>query len=163
MAAVPALRSEPAANRPASLPLPTSAGDGFDFAGLRVFTEIPRHHYDVAVLEGMVVVYDHECIGREGVQEGGFYVREHQHPYAGMSWENWLDAELRDRTPRCQPRGRLKVQREVVQAFRCARTNNWALRLASGFVDGPYYDWAFGADLVGKVVGLYLPGKEAQA
>jgi hypothetical protein len=133
----------------------------FDIACLQIFSEIPAFHHDVVALSGMVAVYDYECLGREGIEEGGFYVRESQHTPAAMSWDRWLTAELQDRTPRCQPRSPLKVRREVVRAFRCPQTGNWALQLASGFIDGPYHDWSFGTDLIGKVVGIYLPGKEA--
>jgi hypothetical protein len=124
---------------------------------LPVFASIPAYHHDVAVLHGMVVVYDTDTLAKEGVQEGSFYVKETQYPVAGMRWESWLRLECEDqhRDRRAQPRSPLKTRREVVQAVRLR--GSWFLRLASGFNDGPVEEWSLGHDFVGKVVGVYDP------
>lgn len=138
---------------------------GFDFADMRIFTSVPAHDfYDVVALRGAVVVMDRSLIGREGILEGALYVRESQRPHACMQWGHWLRVELDQGEVhrRAGPVGPLKTRREVVQATRWLRDDgrpkdNWAVRLASGFVDGPYYDWSFGHDFIGKVVGIYRP------
>lgn len=131
---------------------------GFDFSSFRVFTSVPDHRdFGIAALRGMVVVYDESALHREGVLAGGFYVRESQRPRSGMVWASWLEREQEDRRRRCGPSGPLEIRREVVQAIRRPGDNGWAVRLASGHIDGPYYDWAFGTDFIGKVVGVYLP------
>lgn len=137
--------------------LPAEAPADFGLLDLRIFDSIPRHNHDVVVLRGIVAVYATDVIGREGILENAYYVRESQHPYSGMSWDQWLRLEVEDRRPRSQPRGALRTRRQVVRAIRWPRTGDWALRLESGTVDGPYHDWAFGADLIGKVVGIYRP------
>jgi len=138
-----------------AVPPPTT---DFDLHGLRIFTSVPDHRdYGIVALHGMVVIYDERPICMEGVLEGAFYVRESQYPVSGMPWDSWLRAEWDDRTPRIQPRSRLKIRREVVQAMRWPYADNWSVRLSSGYVDGPYHDWAFGHDFLGKVVGLYQP------
>lgn len=130
----------------------------FNLHDLRIFTSIPDDRFHgIVALRGLVVIYDNEILHREAIIERGFYVRESQYPAAGYSWESWLEREREDISSRTQPRGRLEVRREVVQAIRWPSDNRWSLRLPSGFVDGPYYDWAFGSDLVGKVVGIYQP------
>ncbi|MBT2133967.1 hypothetical protein KK137_06435 [Croceibacterium sp. LX-88] len=136
--------------------------DDFDLHDLRVFGRIPPDdNYDIVKLNGGVIVYDRVSIHVEGFLEGYLYVRESQHPSACMPWEDWLRYELDDGhvRRRAQPTSPLKTRREVVQAIRWPLgdrpKDNWAVRLASGHVDGPYYDWAFGRDFVGKVVGIY--------
>jgi len=146
--------------QPAREIAPPIADDGFNLHDLRVFTSIPRYHHDVVVLRGMVVVFETDGRCREGfIQEGSFYVRESQYPVANMSWDSWLDMECERRAKYkgLQPRSPLSIRREVVRAVRWPRSDNWALRLSSGFTDGPYHDWAFGCDLIGKVVGIYHP------
>jgi hypothetical protein len=117
---------------------------GFDFSDLRVFTSIPPYHYDVVAMRGLVAVYDRECLGREGIQMGKLYVRENQLPPSMMQWEEWLKREWADREGRHKPFSRLTVRREVVLAFTHPRHGGPCLRLDSGFVDGPYHEWAFG-------------------
>ena len=132
----------------------------FAFSDLRVFTSIPAHHHDIIAFRGAVLVFctDFRCC-HETVEEGALYVRESQRPAANMLWESWLRLECEEafRYRNHCPRSPLKIVREVVQAVRWPRRDAWALRLASGFVDGPYKDWAFGTDLVGKIVGVYRP------
>ena len=157
---VPAERLE--ALQPA-LPDANDSDSPFDFSDLRIFTSIPPHHYDVVVMRGLVVVYDTECLGREGVQIGKLYVRESQRPPSCMPWEAWLDQEWKDRDRRGGPVSRLHTHREVVQAVNWPHEDDLALRLASGWTDGPYREWAFGMDLIGKVVGIYAPGRSGEA
>lgn len=141
-----------------SRPLALTPDAGFDLHGLRIFTSIPDHRdFGIAALMGMVAVYDEKLLHTEGIIEGGFYVRESQHPHSGLGWEGWLQHELRDSSPRSQPRSPLKTRREVVRAIRWPYKEQWSLRLSSGYVDGPYHDWAFGSDFVGRVVGIYHP------
>ena len=104
-----------------------------------------------------MIVYDEDPIHREGVIEGSYYVRESQRPHSMLAWEAWLKREWEERLNHVGPVGRLQIRREVVQAVRWPRSEHWALRLASGFTDGPYKDCWFGLDLIGKVVGIYLP------
>lgn len=147
--------------RQSDLPAENRGECPFDFSDLRIFTSIPRYHHDVAVMRGSVVVYDTECIGRESVQIGKLYIRENQRPYSMMSWEGWLQREWQERHRRAGPSVRLRTCREVVQAINWPHEGDLALRMATGGVDGPYHDWAFGTDLIGKVVGLYLPHRRA--
>jgi hypothetical protein len=143
--------------RPSLPAIPPTPSD-FSFHGFRIFTSVPDHpDYGTVALHGMVVIYDERPIHMEGLVEGSFYVRESQHPVAAMAWESWLKSEWEDRARRGQPRSPLKTRREVVQAMRWPYADNWSVRLSSGFVDGPYHDWAFGYDFVGKVVGIYRP------
>ena len=146
---------------PAASPLATTGVANFDQldSKLRVFESIPPLDHDVVVLGGIVAVFDTQLPHIEGIVEGAYYVRESQHPVANMSWEQWLRLERDDPDShrRAQPRSPLKVTREVVQAIRWPHADNWALRLASGGVDGPYHEWAFGTDLIGKVVGIFRP------
>ncbi len=130
----------------------------FDTSGFAIFTSIPRHRHGIVPMLGMVVVYATDLIGREGILEGALYVREGQRPYCG-SWEHWLRLEVEAERERrlCGPQGLLRITREVVQAIRWPYDDAWSLRLASGHVDGPYKEWAFGLDLIGKVVGIYRP------
>lgn len=146
--------------RPGLPPANLDEGPGFDFSDLRIFTSIPRHQHDVVAMHGLVVVYDTDCIGREGIQFGKLYVREHQRPYAMRNWEDWLKHEWAERDRRCGPAVRLRTNREVVQAIQ-HRNGGPALRMATGGVDGPYYEWAFGSNLIGKVVGIYRPSGSA--
>jgi hypothetical protein len=139
-------------------PLTKPVEAGFNFSGFRVFTTVPDHRdYGIAALRGMVVVYDERPLHQEGVIAGNFYVRESQRPRSGMAWDSWLQRERDDQRRRASPASPLAVQREVVQAIRWRDDRHWAVRMSSGFVDGPYADWAFGIDLIGKVVGIYLP------
>jgi len=134
------------------------AEPGFDFSSFRVFTSIPDHRdYGIVALRGMVVVYDERPLHQEGVIAGAFYVRESQRPRGGMMWESWLRLECDDRQRRVGPAGPLAIRREVVQAINWPYEDDWAVRLPSGHVDGPYHDWAFGTDFIGKVAGIYLP------
>lgn len=140
-----------------SVPSPTS---DFDLHSLRIFTSIPDHRdIGIVALHGMVVIYDEKPIQLEGIVDGSFYVRESQHPAAAMDWERWLLAEWKCeyRARNGQPSSLLKTRREVVKAMRWPYADNWSVRLSSGHIDGPYHGWAFGRDLVGKVVGLYRP------
>ncbi|WP_126174355.1 hypothetical protein [Altericroceibacterium xinjiangense] len=139
----------------ASLPVLIAAKEDFSFNGMRIFTSIPDYHYDVAALRGMVIVYDRECLSRDPIKEGNFYVVESQYPVGGMSWEMWLELERGDRTSRAQPSSPLRTRREVVEAVR--RDGRWWHRLPSGFHDGPFQEWAVAHQMVGKVVGLYRP------
>lgn len=127
---------------------------------LKIFREIPRYHHEVAVLLGMVVVYETDSLFRDSVQDGGLYVTESQYPVAGMRWESWLryEVEDEDRHRRAQPRSPLKTSRTVVKAVRCPSGKDlWWLRLPSGFSDGPIHGWSIGHNFVGKVVGIYAP------
>jgi len=138
---------------------PALPDPAFTLADMAIFTAIPAHDHEVAALNGMVVVFNAVSIHREGILEDAFYVRESQQPAACMSWESWLklEASERDLSRMGCPRSPLRIRREVVQAIRWPYANNWSVRLASGHIDGPYHDWAFGRDLIGKVVGLFLP------
>jgi hypothetical protein len=143
-----------------SAPVPAvgSENDEFDPQDFQVFTSIPDHRdFGVVALRGMVVIYDEKPLQTEGIIEGAFYVRESQRTNAGYDWEEWLRRELEDRARRCGPFSPLKTSREVVRAVRWPRSDDWAVRLAGGFTDGPSYDWWFGRDFVGKVVGIYSP------
>jgi hypothetical protein len=142
---------------PAATPANIEEAASFDFSDLRVFTSIPRYHYDVVAMRGLVVVYDRECLGREGIQMGKLYVRENQLPPSSMPWDQWLKSEWAEREDRHKPYSRLTVRREVVLAFTHPRHGGPCVRLDSGHVDGPYHEWAFGMDLIGKVVGIYRP------
>lgn len=151
------MKGAPVAMLPA---LPAVAPDEFDLRSFKIFGRIPDHpDFGIVALRGAVLVYDESDLHREGVVEGALYVRESQHPTACMDWERWLDLERDDarRSRRAQPSSPLKTRREVVQAVRAAAGDRWGLRLASGAIDGPYYEWAFGRNLVGKIVGIYRP------
>lgn len=143
-----------------SNPVPAPAAGRFTLPGLQIFDRVPEH-CGVAALQGAVVVYDPDILHREEVQEGAFYVRESQRPAALMQWETWLRLEVQEQfcSPGSQPRSPLRTAREVIQLVRrpVGEPDRWWHRLASGFLDGPYYDWAFALNLVGKVVGIYLP------
>jgi len=135
----------------------------FDFSGFRIFTAVPDDRdCGVVALRGMVLIYDELPLHREGVVAGALYVRESQHPRSGMTWETWLRHEREDRQSRSGPAGPLAIRREVVQAIRRPGKDGWAVRLASGHVDGPYYDWAFGTDFIGRVVGIYVPSASSE-
>lgn len=145
----------------ASLPQVADPVDDFDVQDLRIFDHIPDHpDYGIVALRGSALIYDISPIHSEGIVEGAFYVRESQRPVACRPWQDWLRDEWEDRDRRAGPNVPLAVTREVVRAVRWPRAkevDNWAVRLASGFTDGPYYDWWFGRDFVGKVVGIYRP------
>ena len=136
---------------------PTPIEPDFALADMAVFTVIPVNFHGIVALGGMVAVYATDLIDREGILEGAYYVRESQRPAACMAWEQWLQREVEERYRRVGPRSPLQIRREVVQAIRWPSADDWSLRLASGYVDGPYHDWAFGCDLIGKVVGIYHP------
>lgn len=146
---------------PTSVPQTIDPASEFDLHDLRIFTSIPDHRdYGVVAMHGMVVVYDLRPIYTEGIVEGAFYVRESQSPAASRRWSDWLRDEWNDSDRgRIGPNVPLTTRREVVQAVRwpAGGTDSWAARLSSGFTDGPYYDWWFGRDFVGKVVGVYRP------
>ncbi|MGN6377151.1 MAG: hypothetical protein ACTHMG_16570 [Sphingomonas sp.] len=136
---------------------PMPLDDGFNPREFRVFTSIPEHRdFGIVALKGLVIIYDEALLHTEGVIENAFYVRERQRPVSGI-WDDWLRREWDDRDRRHSPNVPLKVSREVAQAVRWPRSDHWALRLPSGFTDGPYHDWSFGRDLIGKVVGIYRP------
>ena len=139
--------------------LPAVIAAEFDVGDFQVFREIPEDR-DVGIvsLRGAVLVYDAGPLHREGILDGAYYVREHQRPTASMQWKQWLELEYGDAVKGSHgPTGLLRTTREVVQARRMPVGDRWGLRLASGITDGPYHDWAFGRDLVGKVVGMYRP------
>ena len=141
-----------------ALALNTAPDDGFDLKSLRRFTSVPEHpDFGIVALRGMVIIYDEAALHREDVIEGAYYVRESQRPHSMLAWEKWLQREWEKRTRRAGPAGPLQTRREVVQAVRWPRGEHLALRLASGFTDGPYKDRWFGVDLIGKVIGIYLP------
>jgi hypothetical protein len=128
---------------------------------MAIFATIPAHGYGIVVLRGMVAVYDTEILHREDVQEGAFYVRESQRPPSCLPWVTWLREAVADEAEHrtVGPHSPLVIRREVVQAIRWPYPEDWALRLEGGsWVDGPYREGAFGRDLVGKVVGLFIPG-----
>lgn len=134
----------------------------FDFSSFRIFSSVPDHRdYGIVALRGMVIIYDERPLRQEGIIAGAFYVRESQRPRSSMMWESWLRRENEDQRRRGGPVGPLEIQREVVQAIHWPHNTDWAVRLPSGFVDGPYCDWAFGADFIGKVAGIYLPATSA--
>ena len=147
---------------PRRLPATLDDAEEFDFSGLRIYAHVPDHRdFGIVALKGIVAVYDVKPLHSEGIVEGAFYVRESQRPACARDWQDWLRDEWNDRDRRAGPNAPLTVTREVVRAVRWSRsdrdTDNWAARLASGFTDGPYYDWWFGRDFIGKVVGIYQP------
>lgn len=126
---------------------------GFDFSKMRAFREIPAgRDIDVVSMHGLVFVFDRMLVGVENWEVGALYVRESQRPPSALSWADWIRFE----TCHTSYRSNLKTRREVVQYVQ--RNNGPALRMASGGVDGPYRADAFGLDLIGKVIGIYLPG-----
>lgn len=135
--------------------------DEFEIHDLSIFERIPSgRDFGIVALHGKVVVYDSRPLSVEGVVEGAFYVRERQAPAGCRPWRDWVQDEFADACRRAGPGSPLITSREVVQAVRWPRDkgeNSWAVRLSSGFTDGPYYDWWFGRDFVGKVVGIYRP------
>lgn len=131
----------------------------FNLQDLRIFTSVPDHRdYGIATLRGLVLIYDEKPLHVEGIIEGAYYVRESQRPHACRPYRDWLESELEGCRNKERIRVPLKISREVVQAIRWPYAEDWAVRLSSGHVDGPYYDWAWGTDFIGKVVGIYLPG-----
>lgn len=145
---------------PASqMPIVPNVAPGFDFSDMKVFNEIPQWA-DVVTMRGLVVVYDKCSFG--GIKTGKLYVRESQRPSSGFPWEEWLKREWEERDGRCRPNSLLKTERQVVQAQIWPRKdgaggNDMCWRMDSGWSDGPYYEWAFGLDVIGEVVGLYFP------
>lgn len=147
---------------PKQLPANSNDADEFDFSGIRIFAHVPDHRdLGIVALKGIVAVYDIKPLYSEGIVEGAFYVRESQSPAGCRPWQDWLADEWEERgRRRAGPTSPLITRREVVRAVRYRRSDqedNWAARLSSGFTDGPYYDWWFGRDFVGKVVGIYRP------
>lgn len=130
----------------------------FDAQQFRAYPEIPPHHHDVIAFRGTVLVYETDAIGRDGgVIEGAFYVLENQNPVSGMSWETH-DRLNRQHAERGEPRTPVKIKRRVVQAVRWQRRpDHWLLVTPEGFKDGPFPDWTVTFDLIGKVVGAYMP------
>lgn len=139
--------------------LPGAQPHGFDFSHLRAFSSIPTVSHDIVTMRGLVAVYDKRVFG--GIEMGKLYVRESQRPAGGQSWQGWLEGEVRHSHHMHQPFSQLCTSREVVQAVAWPHEDSLAFRLASGFTDGPYQAWAYGSDIIGEVVGLYLPGGEA--
>lgn len=142
-----------------ALALPAQEPEGFTLPEMRVFTSIPDcHYYGIATLRGAVVVYE-DCLGREGVIEGAFYVVEDQNAPSGLTFDRWLQGEWEGAARRAQPFSPLKISRRVVQLVRCeGMDGHWWQHQSSGFSDGPYPDWSVCFNLVGKVVGIYAPG-----
>lgn len=146
---------------PASLPLPIGE-HGFDFSNLRRFDQIPPHDtFDVVPMRGLVVVFDRKALDIEGIQPGQLYVRESQRPCGAMAWRDWLETEARH-GDFAGPASLLRTRRGVVQAIPHPRHGGPSFRLDSGFVDGPYKEWCYGHNLVGKVVGVYAPQWETR-
>lgn len=139
--------------------LDTDKADRLDFAGLRGFDRVPDHRdIEVVAMHGMAIVFDRGCLSREDWQVGSLYVRESQSPPSGLSWDGWIRLEY-ERAGRSAYSSRLNVRREVVRYVR--HFDRPAYRMASGGFDGPFREDAFGFDLIGKVVGVYLPGGAA--
>ena len=128
------------------------------FQDLRVFDAIPPHRHDIVTLAGAVIVYETDCLCREPIEDGGIYVIESQHPVAGMSYQAWLDREAANPAPRAQPDSPLKTRREVVQVVQ--KKGHWWQVQPSGFHDGPFSEWTIAHNMVGKVAGIYQPGRE---
>ena len=141
-------------------PSSTVDQNGFDFSDLQVFDTIPRYNHDVVPMHGLVIVFDKLAFRYEGFIEGKLYVRENQRPAANLRYDSWLDLEREYGQP-AGPSSPLVTHREVVRYVTHAPTGLPALRMDSRFVDGPYQEWAFGRNLVGKVVGIYRPGGAA--
>ena len=122
-----------------------AAPEPFILPDMRVFDRIPEYHHDIVALRGAVVVYETDSICREDfIEEGAFYVVEHQYTPAGMPYEDWLRREMEDAKGRAQPWSRLKTSREIVRLYRWPKGDNlWRFLLPSG--------------MVGKVVGIYQP------
>jgi len=145
-----------------SVPQVVDPADDFEMDELLIFDSVPDHRdFGIVALKGLVAIYDTTSIYREGIIEGSFYVRENQRPAGHRPWQDWLRDEISHPERNVGPHSPLTTSREVVRAVRWPRSDkdsdNWAFRLASGFTDGPYYDWWFGRDVIGKVVGIYRP------
>lgn len=134
-----------------------NGADGFDFSDLRVFSHIPEGGFDVVAMCGGVIVFDRQAHHWGPIEVGKLYVRESQHPPGASAYSDWLDREREDARSRGQPFALLKTRREVVQAITHPATGGPAYRLACGFIDGPYKEWCYSYDIVGKVVGVYRP------
>jgi hypothetical protein len=133
---------------------PSPTAPDMDTSSLAMFTSIPPRH-GVAVMQGLVAVYDEEILHREGLIEGGFYVVEYQRPRACMSWTAYHEDRLR----------RLDTSREVVRVERSNRSPDlWMMRHAqSMWVSGPLHDINLGDMIVGRVVGIYRPSEMGEA
>ena len=131
---------------------PSTQNEVFAISGLRLFNSIPEDH-DVVPLKGRVMVFDPNALHREEIVDGGLYVVENQHPVGGMSWETY------DRfNQTSEPRVRIKTSRRVVRTVRRENVpNQWWQVLPSGYHDGPFPDWSVTLNMVGKVVGIYIP------
>jgi hypothetical protein len=140
-----------------------AADAGFDLSRMRIFTSVPEGSYiGIATLRGMVVIYDERPLHEEGVVAGAYYVRERQQPRSCRTWVSWLSDEWENRGSQAGPASPLTIRREAVKAIRWPNEEDWSVRLPGGHVDGPYHDWAFGRDFVGKIVGVYLPTRSAK-
>lgn len=140
-----------------------TAHAAFDLSSMRVFTSVPEgSSVGIATLRGMVVIYDERPLHEEGVVAGAFYVREKQQPRSCRAWVSWLSDEWENRSSHVGPASPLTIRREVVMAIRWPNEGDWSVRLSGGHVDGPYHDWAFGRDFIGKIVGVYLPTHTAK-
>lgn len=134
------------------------SGAPLSFGELERFRTVPQgRDFDVATVMGLVVVFDRKPIFSEGIVEGRLYVRENQRSPGGAPWDAWLKLEL-ERSEGGRPSSQLITSREVVQAV-VHPAGGPAFRLANRFVDGPYREWAYGLDVIGKVIGLYEPGR----
>jgi hypothetical protein len=144
-----------------ALAIQSDAASSF-YSDLRTFSAVPDcRDYGIVAMAGVVLIYDSRPLRLEGVVENALYVRESQRPVACMAWSTWLSREWEQRGEQVGPAGPLTISREVVQAIRWPHADSWALRLSSGHVDGPYHEWAFGRDLIGRIVGIYHPGRAA--
>ncbi|NVD43475.1 hypothetical protein [Qipengyuania atrilutea] len=133
---------------------------GFDFSDLQTFRSVPTgQNFDVVAMHGLVIVFDRLAI-HQGFIAGKLYVRESQRPHGAMPWSSWLDTE-RQYGDRAGPTGPLRTRREVVHYISHPATGGPSLRLPCGHIDGPYKDHAFGRDLIGKVIGVYQPGRQS--
>jgi hypothetical protein len=128
---------------------PALSGPEFGTPDLAVFRRVP-HRHGVAVLRGMVVVYDPDAVRWDGLEAGGYYVVEYQRPRSGMTEE----MRLRLGSP-------LQTEREVVRLFQIDRDSVrdlwWLRHSGSTFVSGPMQDFNLADMIVGKVVGIYVP------
>lgn len=123
---------------------------------LKVFRLVPCRH-GVAVLEGLVLIYDEEEVRRFEMEEGALYVIEHQRMPPGMHPESYHRQSL-DHLRRRDRAIQLQTEREVVRIARWARDPEcWQYTRADGFTEYPLYEWGLASMIVGRVVGLYAP------
>ena len=121
--------------------------------GLAHLNRVPPRH-GVAVLNGVVVVYDESDLFRNDLVDGGYYVVEYQRPRACMAREKFAELFL------TREGARLQVEREVVQVFAWTKPAGlWGMRHSrSIFVSGPMQDFNLTDMIVGKVIGIYSNG-----